>query len=146
MVAEMNSTTGVPQWRKRLAYEIAVADHDILHVFRGKPNRYDVAEARRALRRKQQTGQHWRRSHARAAPSRFNRRTTMTYERLFDELKQAKAAIATLATTGELPNGQRLDDLSDDDFYAVVSTFAKFFNSVQSVANYLAVLRKQNNA
>jgi hypothetical protein len=53
MVAEINSTTGMPVWRKRLAYEIAILDYDILYVFPGRPNRYDVAEARRVLRRKQ---------------------------------------------------------------------------------------------
>jgi hypothetical protein len=50
MVTEMNSTTGMPQWRKRLADPISVTYDDILYVFRGKPNRFDVAEARRALR------------------------------------------------------------------------------------------------
>ena len=55
MVTEISSTTGMPVWRKRLAYEITVSDYDIVHVFPGKPNRYDVAEARRALRRKQRT-------------------------------------------------------------------------------------------
>jgi hypothetical protein len=53
MVAETNSTTGLHKWRKRLAYEIAITNHDILHVFPHPPSPYHVVEARRALRRKE---------------------------------------------------------------------------------------------
>jgi hypothetical protein len=53
MVAEINSNTGVPVWRKQRLSERAITDYDILYVFPGKPNRYDVAEARLRLRRKQ---------------------------------------------------------------------------------------------
>jgi hypothetical protein len=53
MVAEMNQTRGIPQWRKRLDYALNVADHDILHVFPFAPTPYHVAEARRAFRREQ---------------------------------------------------------------------------------------------
>jgi hypothetical protein len=47
MVAEMNQTKGVPQWRKRYVdYPIS----RLLHVFPGAPSPHQVAEARRALR------------------------------------------------------------------------------------------------
>jgi hypothetical protein len=65
--------------------------------------------------------------------------TTMTHDRLLDLLKQAKGALDTLATLATA-------DLSDDEFEIVVTTFAEFRNSVQSAANYLAVLRKQHSA
>ena len=55
MVAETSSTTGRHEWRKRLAYETAITDYDILHVFPCAPSPHHVAEARRALRREQQT-------------------------------------------------------------------------------------------
>jgi hypothetical protein len=51
MVAETNPTTGQHEWRKRSAYEIAITDYDILHVFPCAPSPSWVAEARRALRR-----------------------------------------------------------------------------------------------
>jgi hypothetical protein len=53
MVAEMNQTRGIPQWRKRLDYALNVAGHDILHVFQGVPSPHHVTEARRALRRQE---------------------------------------------------------------------------------------------
>jgi hypothetical protein len=59
------------------------------------------------------------------------------YDRLLDELKRAKGVLDTLTP-------ERLSDLSDDDFYIVVSTWTKFFNSVRSLADRLAVLH--NNA
>jgi hypothetical protein len=62
--------------------------------------------------------------------------TGVDADRLFDGLKQAKSALDTLATA----------DLSEDDLAIVVPTVTKFFDSVQSAANYLAVLRKQRNA
>jgi hypothetical protein len=54
MVVEMNQTKGTAQYRKR--YEgYPIADRDILHVFPCAPAPHHVAEARRALRRKQRT-------------------------------------------------------------------------------------------
>jgi hypothetical protein len=52
MVAKMNQTRGVPEWRKR--YEGYLIDNStILHVFPCAPSPHHVAEARRALRRKE---------------------------------------------------------------------------------------------
>ena len=55
MVAEMNQTLGAPQWRKLREYEIIVNNYgrEILHVFGGAPGPAQVAEARRALRKRQ---------------------------------------------------------------------------------------------
>jgi hypothetical protein len=50
MVAEINSTTGLHQWRKRFA-DRHIGGSDVLHVFTHAPSRHAVAEARRALRR-----------------------------------------------------------------------------------------------
>ena len=56
MVAETNRTIGLHQWRKRYD-EYPIAASAVLHVFPGAPSPYDVAEARRALRRrKERTG------------------------------------------------------------------------------------------
>jgi hypothetical protein len=52
MVVETNPNTGQHEWRKRSAYEIAITDYDILHVFPYRPSPSWVVEARRALRRK----------------------------------------------------------------------------------------------
>jgi hypothetical protein len=49
MVVELNSTTGLLEWRKRFAGR-PISCSDVLHVFPGTPSRYAVAEARRALR------------------------------------------------------------------------------------------------
>jgi hypothetical protein len=51
MVVEINSTTGLHEWRKRREYEILIHAHDILQVFPSRPSPSWVAEARRALRR-----------------------------------------------------------------------------------------------
>ena len=52
MVVEMNQTMGVPEYRKR--YEgYPISSSAILHVFPDAPSPSWVAEARRALRRKQ---------------------------------------------------------------------------------------------
>jgi hypothetical protein len=55
MVAETSSTTGRHEWRKRREYEIPIHAHDILFVFPCAPSPSWVAEARRELRRQQQT-------------------------------------------------------------------------------------------
>jgi hypothetical protein len=55
MVAETNSTTGRHEWRKRSEYEQPITDYDILFVFPCEPSPSWVAEARRELRRQQQT-------------------------------------------------------------------------------------------
>ena len=56
MVVEMNQTRGVLEYRKRREDGVIVNSYgsEILHVFPAKPGPYDVADARRALRRKQQ--------------------------------------------------------------------------------------------
>jgi hypothetical protein len=53
MVAETNRSTGRHEWRKRYADYPIAASRDILHVFPCAPTPHHVAEARRALRRKQ---------------------------------------------------------------------------------------------
>jgi hypothetical protein len=62
-----------------------------------------------------------------------------TYCRLLDGLKQAKSTLDTLTPA-------YLSNLNEDEFEIVVTNVMKFFNSVQSAANYLAVLRKQQSA
>jgi hypothetical protein len=54
IVAELNSTTGLHNWRKRFT-DRSISASDVLHVFPGAPSPYDVTKARRALRRKQPT-------------------------------------------------------------------------------------------
>ena len=65
----------------------------------------------------------------------------MKHDRLLSLLEQANSILLTLATTNTLPNGQKLDDLSDDDFVTVFMTVDKFNNSVQSARKHLALLR-----
>ena len=60
-------------------------------------------------------------------------------QKLFDLLKQAKAALNTLAASD-------LSKLSDDDFEAVVVTTNEFFDLLQSAFSYLAALRQPDNA
>jgi hypothetical protein len=54
MVVEMNQTRGVPEYRKRYE-DYSIASSAILHVFPCAPSPHHVAEARRALRRKQRS-------------------------------------------------------------------------------------------
>jgi hypothetical protein len=51
---------------------------------------------------------------------------------LCEQLEQVKLVLTTLATTGELPNGQKLSDLSDDDFTAVLVTGLALSNTARS--------------
>ena len=50
MVAEISSTTGLHQWRKRFA-DRHIDGFGVLHFFTHAPAPYAVAKARRALRR-----------------------------------------------------------------------------------------------
>jgi hypothetical protein len=61
----------------------------------------------------------------------------MTYDRLLNLLKQAKATFDPFADADVLRN------LSDDEFDILVTDFAEFRNALLSAANYLAVLRQQ---
>jgi hypothetical protein len=56
MVVELDQIFGRLEWRKRREDEVIINSYgsEILHVFPDKPGPIDVAEARRALRRKQQ--------------------------------------------------------------------------------------------
>jgi hypothetical protein len=54
MVVELDQIFGRLEWRKRREHEVIINSYgsEILHVFPGKPGPIDVADARRALRRK----------------------------------------------------------------------------------------------
>jgi hypothetical protein len=64
--------------------------------------------------------------------------TSLTSDQLFERLHQAKGALTTLTPA-------YLSTLNDDEFEYVVSTVTEFFNSVQSLANHLAVLRRNQH-
>jgi hypothetical protein len=66
----------------------------------------------------------------------------MKHERLLSQLDQAKSLLTTLVTTGELPDGQKLSDLSIDELETVIVTTDKFFNSLRSALNYIELLRQ----
>jgi hypothetical protein len=62
----------------------------------------------------------------------------MPHDQLLDLLRQAKSAFDALATSDLLNN------LSEDDFATVASAVTAFFASMQSAANRLTVLRRQD--
>jgi hypothetical protein len=58
------------------------------------------------------------------------------FEQLLDKLSECKAALGVITPDW-------LSGLNDNELEYVVTTFNKWFDSVQSAANYLAVLRNE---